>query len=153
VLDIAYFSYNQPNALVRRKILRSITLYYSKISRVWTLSGLFKNVHYTSVFTSEEKSFNISVSTLILNKSLFIYSLVRLRAGTGPANRYRSGRTGPDRLRKSTGPVKTGISPVETFEKYPLLTLFLAIKTKISHIFLVEFVKKVLKTHYFNYLF
>ncbi len=67
------------------------------------------------------------------------------QTGTGPA--------GPDRLRKSTGPEKTGISPVETFEKYPLLTLFLAIKTKISHIFLVEFVKKVLKTHYFNYLF
>jgi hypothetical protein len=69
-----------------------------------------------------------------------------------PVRPDRTG-TGPDRLRKSTGPVKTGISPVETFEKYPLLTLFLAIKTKISHIFLVEFVKKVLKTHYFNYLF
>jgi hypothetical protein len=33
-----------------------------------------------------------------------------------------------------TGPVETGISPVETFEKYPLLTLFL-----------VEFVKKFSK--------
>jgi hypothetical protein len=56
-------------------------------------------------------------------------------------------RTGPDRLRKSTGPVKTGISPVETFKKYPLLTLFLAIKTKMSHISFGRVRKKVLKTH------
>jgi hypothetical protein len=33
-----------------------------------------------------------------------------------------------------TGPVKTGISPVETFEKCPLLILFLSIKTKISRL-------------------
>jgi hypothetical protein len=32
-------------------------------------------------------------------------------------------------------PVETGISPVETFEKYPLLTLFWAMKTKMPHIF------------------
>jgi len=78
--------------------------------------------------------------------------LAHLSPELEPVRPDRTG-TGPDRLRKSTGPEKTGISPVETFEKYPLLTLFLAIKTKISHIFLVEFVKKVLKTHYFNYLF
>jgi hypothetical protein len=36
--------------------------------------------------------------------------------------------------RAGTGPVEPGISPVVTFEKY-LLTLFLAMKTKMSHIF------------------
>jgi hypothetical protein len=37
----------------------------------------------------------------------------------------------PDRFTNSTGPVKTGNSPVESFEKSPLGTLFLAIKTKV----------------------
>jgi hypothetical protein len=50
-------------------------------------------------------------------------------------------------VRAGTVPDRTGISPVETFKKYPLLTLFFAIKTKMSHIFLIEFVKKCSKTH------
>ncbi len=45
-------------------------------------------------------------------------------------------------LSAGTGSVKTENSPVESSEKPSLLTLFLAIKTNISHIFLVGFVKK-----------
>jgi hypothetical protein len=67
---------------------------------------------------------------------------VNSRAGTGPA--------GPDRLRKSTGLVETGISPVENFEKSSFLTLCLPIKTKMSHIFLFRVQKKVLKIHVFQ---
>jgi hypothetical protein len=51
----------------------------------------------------------------------------------------------PDRFRKSIEPVETGIAPVETFEKCPLLTLFLVIKTKTSHILFGRVRKKVLK--------
>jgi hypothetical protein len=43
-----------------------------------------------------------------------------------------------DRLKKSTGPVETRISPFESFAKPSvLLTLFEGIKTKMPHNFLV----------------
>jgi len=52
----------------------------------------------------------------------------------------------PVRLRKSTGPIETGISPVANFEKSSFLTLFLPIKTKMSHIFLFRVQKSAQNT-------
>ncbi len=72
---------------------------------------------------------------------ILMQTLQRISAGTGPVNRYRSGRTGQDRFRRSTGPEKTGNSPVESFEKSPSFVLFSAVKSNMSHIFLSKFLK------------
>ncbi len=62
----------------------------------------------------------------------YCYKVDEISVGTGPTSRRRSGRTG------------------WKFWKTSLLTLFSVIKTKISHIFLVECVKKsVQNTCYF----
>jgi hypothetical protein len=43
--------------------------------------------------------------------------------------------------------VETGISPVESFGKSPSFVLFSAVKSNMSHIFLSEFLKNVLKIY------
>jgi hypothetical protein len=58
-----------------------------------------------------------------------------------------------DRLTKSAELVETGISPIESFEEHSLLTLFLSIKTIMSHFFLVEFIKSAQTHAILNYLF
>jgi hypothetical protein len=63
------------------------------------------------------------------------------RSSIGPVKTGNS----PVEISARTSPVEIGISPVESFEKPSLLTLFLSVKTKMPHIFLVEFVEKFSK--------
>ncbi len=58
------------------------------------------------------------------------------KSGSLYISHFETARTGPgglDRFTNSTGSVKSGNSPVESFEKSPLWTLFLAIKTRDRH--------------------
>ncbi len=52
------------------------------------------------------------------------YAIYLIRAGTGPVN-----RTGPDRIRNSTGRKKTGNSPVELLKKMYSFCYFFLSKT------------------------
>jgi hypothetical protein len=82
-----------------------------------------------SYFMNSNKTYEEINLSVIKSQSSFEYAYVFLQqfrnprrsAGTGPVNRYR---TGPDRFRRSTGPEKTGNSPVEILKKYVHFVVF-----------------------------